>query len=49
MNAFRQQANALFSFVFAPTVQKKVENLTLLLAGVGFVIHLLLIFFKNQG
>ena len=49
MNAFRQQANALFSFVFAPHIRKRFENIILLFAGLGFVVHLLLILLKNQG
>lgn len=48
MNAFRQQANALFSFVFAPHIRKRFENIILLFAGLGFVVHLLLILLKNQ-
>lgn len=49
MNAFRQQANTLFSFVFAPHIRKRFENIILLFAGLGFVVHLLLILLKNQG
>ena len=49
MNAFRQQANALFSLVFAPHIRKRFENIILLFAGLGFVVHLLLILLKNQG
>ena len=49
MNAFRQQANALFSFVFAHHIRKRFENIILLFAGLGFVVHLLLILLKNQG
>ena len=41
--------NQLFTTVFAPEVQKRIENTTLLLAGIGFVIHLALIFLKKQG
>ena len=41
--------NQLFATVFAPEVQKRIENTTLLLAGIGFVIHLALIFLKKQG
>ena len=43
----RDKANSLFSTVFADTVRKKVENLILILAGLGFIIHLLLIFLKE--
>lgn len=49
MSPHRIFFNQLFAAVFAPAVQKKIENLILLLAGVGFVIHLMLIFFKKQG
>ena len=43
----RDKANSLFSTVFADTVRKKVENLILILAGFGFIIHLLLILLKE--
>ena len=43
----RDKANSLFKTVFANTVRKKVENLILILAGFGFIIHLLLIFLKE--
>ena len=43
----RDKANSIFKTVFADTVRKKVENLILILAGFGFVIHLLLIFLKE--
>ena len=45
----RKKANYFFSAVFADTIRKKVENLILVLAGFGFIIHLLLIFFKELG
>tara|TARA_Y100000004_G_scaffold150262_1_gene172489 strand:+ start:2538 stop:3416 length:879 start_codon:yes stop_codon:yes gene_type:complete len=43
----REKANSFFGTVFADTVRKKVENLILILAGFGFIIHLLLIFLKE--
>lgn len=49
MHPFRIFFNNLFAAVFAPTVQKKIENTILLFAAIGFVIHLSLIFFKTKG
>ena len=43
----RKKANSFFGTVFADSVRKKVENLILILAGFGFIIHLLLIFLKE--
>ena len=43
----RDKANSLFKIVFAENVRKKVEHLILILAGFGFIIHLLLIFLKE--
>mgnify|MGYP001447253848 FL=1 len=43
----RDKANSLFNTVFAENVRKKVEHLILILAGFGFIIHLLLIFLKE--
>ena len=43
----REKANSFFGIVFADTVRKKVENLILILAGFGFIIHLLLILLKE--
>ena len=43
----RKKANSFFGTVFADTVRKKVENLILILAGFGFIIHLLLILLKE--
>ena len=43
----RKKADTLFNIVFADTVRKKVENLILVLAGFGFIIHLLFIFLKE--
>lgn len=49
MHSIRIFFSERFAAVFAPSVQKKIENTILLLAGVGFVIHLSLIFFEAQG
>ena len=43
----REKANSFFGTVFADTVRKKIENLILILAGFGFIIHLLLILLKD--
>ena len=43
----RKKANSFFGTVFADSVRKKVENLILILAGFGFIIHLLLILLKE--
>ena len=43
----REKANSFFATVFADTVRKKVENIILILAGFGFIIHLLLILLKE--
>ncbi|MCH1517850.1 MAG: hypothetical protein L7T62_04465 [Flavobacteriaceae bacterium] len=49
MNSFRSRFNSLFSAVFAPKIRKGFENTILLLAGIGFLIHLGLIGLKSQG
>ena len=49
MNSFRSRFNSLFSAVFAPNIRKGFENTILLLAGIGFLIHLGLIGLKSQG
>lgn len=49
MQPIRTFFNELFAAVFAPKVQKRFENIILLLAGIGFVIHLGLIFLKTQN
>lgn len=49
MQPIRTFFNELFAAVFAPKVQKRFENIILLLAGIGFVIHLSLIFLKSQN
>ena len=49
MHPIRTFFNELFAAVFAPKVQKRFENIILLLAGIGFVIHLGLIFLKTQN
>ena len=43
----REKANLIFQTVFADSVRKKVENIILILASFGFIIHLLLIFLKE--
>ena len=49
MYPIRTFFSELYAAVFATSVQKKIENTILLLAGVGFIIHLSLIFLKTQG
>ena len=49
MNTIRARFNTLFATVFAPNVRKGFENIILLLAGIGFLIHLGLIGLKSQG
>lgn len=49
MTSFIHRANELFAFVFAPSIRKRFENIILLFAGLGFLVHLLLILLKNQG
>ncbi|MDA9886717.1 hypothetical protein OAC70_01460 [Flavobacteriaceae bacterium] len=49
MNTIRARFNTLFATVFAPKVRKGFENIILLLAGIGFLIHLGLIGLKSQG
>ncbi|MGB1449595.1 MAG: hypothetical protein ACPG8F_07115 [Flavobacteriaceae bacterium] len=49
MHPIRIFFSDLFAAVFAPTVQKKLENTILLFAGLGFIFHLSLIFFKAKG
>ncbi|MDA7694168.1 hypothetical protein OAP80_00235 [Flavobacteriaceae bacterium] len=49
MVSFYSFFNHLFGVVFAPKVQKAIEKIILLLAALGFVIHLGLIFLKSQG
>ena len=49
MHPIRTFFSELYAAVFAPSVQKKIENTILLLAGIGFIIHLSLIFLKAQG
>ena len=41
------QVNRLFSIVFDPEIQKRFERIMLILAGVGFLAHLLLIILKS--
>ena len=49
MNSFYLIFEKLYSLVFAPKIQKIIEKIILLLAALGFVIHLGLIFLKTQG
>ena len=49
MNLFYLTFEKIFSLVFAPKIQKIIEKVILLLAALGFVIHLGLIFLKAQG
>ena len=49
MNLFYLTFEKIFSSVFAPRIQKIIEKVILLLAALGFVIHLGLIFLKAQG
>jgi len=49
MVSFYSFFNHLFGVVFAPKVQKAIEKIILLMAALGFVIHLGLIFLKSQG
>ena len=49
MNSFYLTFEKFFSIVFAPKIQKIIEKIILLLAALGFVIHLGLIFLKTQG
>ena len=43
----REKANLIFQTAFAGSVRKKVENIILILASFGFIIHLFLIFLKE--
>lgn len=49
MYPIRTFFSELYAAVFATAVQKKIENTILLLAGIGFIIHLSFIFLKAQG
>jgi hypothetical protein len=49
MTSFYSFFNKLFAAVFAPKVQKTIEKIILLLAALGFLLHLGLIFLKSQG
>ena len=49
MNLFYLTFEKIFSTVFAPKIQKIIEKVILLLAALGFVIHLGLIFLTAQG
>ena len=43
----REKANLIFQSAFADSIRKKVENIILILASFGFIIHLFLIFLKE--
>jgi hypothetical protein len=49
MNSFYLTFEKIFSTVFAPKIQKIIEKVILLLAALGFMLHLGLIFLKAQG
>ena len=49
MNSFHSFFNTIFTIVFAKNIRKIIEKIILILAAVGFVLHLLLIFLKGQG
>ena len=49
MSLFYLTFEKIFSTVFAPRIQKIIEKVILLLAALGFIIHLVLIFLKAQG
>ena len=49
MNLFYLTFEKIFSIVFASKIQKIIEKVILLLAALGFVTHLGLIFLKAQG
>ena len=49
MNSFYVTFEKIFSTVFAPKIQKIIEKVILLLAALGFMLHLGLIFLKAQG
>ena len=46
---YSTQVNRLFSIVFGEKIQKHFENIILILAGLGFLIHLLLIVLKTNN
>ncbi len=43
----REKANLIFQSAFADSIRKKIENIILILASFGFIIHLFLIFLKE--
>ena len=47
MSSLRHFADRSFDRLFAPKLRKNIENSILLLAGVGFIIHLTLVFLKK--
>ena len=46
---YSTQVNRLFLIVFGEKIQKRFENIILVLAGLGFLIHLLLIALKTKN
>ena len=46
---YSTQVNRLFLIVFGEKIQKRFENIILVLAGLGFLIHLLLIVLKTNN
>ena len=49
LELFRKQVDQIFAWVFDASVRKTIENSILILAGIGFVIHLGLVFMKSNG
>ena len=47
MSSLRHFTDRSFDHLFAPKLRKNIENSILLLAGVGFIIHLTLVFLKK--
>ena len=45
----RNLTDKVFDIVFAPSIRKNIESGILLLAGIGFLIHLALVFLKANG
>ena len=46
---YSTQVNRLFSIVFGEKIQKRFESIILILAGLGFLIHLFLIVLKTNN
>ncbi len=49
MNSFYLTFEKIFASVFAVRIQKLIEKIILILASLGFIIHLGIIFLKSQG